>query len=889
MTLARKLLAAACAGAAALTAAPASAQPLTALTNNNGLVSFDSVTPNTLGPQLAITGLAMNDAIIAIDRDPSSGLLYGLGKQSRMYRIDEASGAAIQEGSVFNAPLTSQNVVADMDFDPRFNGVARIITDTDQNLTWIAGSGQAFADTTIAWAAPHPADNPNAIALAFSNNFPQGQSPTAFVYDVGDDQFAMLGGPGASPSPAAGKLTPIGAAGAISAVTTVGGLDSAPDGTMFALLRSDPNGAGGPDPLATRLFTFDTTTGQPTPVGGSFSAALIGNGANTMIDVATAPVTNNVSFSAAGYAAGESSRTVTVTVTRSQSLGAAFVTFATSDATALAGRDYKAEGGTLSFLNGQTSKTVDVKIRSDVVDEAAETFNLTLSNPVGGRAAIAGPASVAIAIEDDDSGPPASSTLTALTTTNGLVTFDSANPTVVSAALAVTGLAAGDELVAIDRRPATGQLYAMGKESRLYTIDESTGAATQVGSGQFAPSLAGSSWGFDFDPVADRIRTSPNLSGQNLRIDPTSGEAIAESPYVYDAADPHAGAAPNLVALAYANNVPGASETTLFGYDYQQDTLLRIGSPGGAPAPASSGATFTIGASGLSAGTSINVGMDVGPDGTGWALMRDFSDTTRLNTVNFESGVLNLVGDVGNGDPIYRDVTAPAVTNVMRLGADSLSATESGPATVTVTRSQALGAASVDYTTSDGSATAGSDYTATAGTLTFAAGEASKDIAVPVASDNSTEGGPETFTVALANARGGVASLGAPAAATVTIADTSTARADTGKSRVTTCHRARQKLVKQKAVLVCVRSNEAGRASATGKLRIRGVKKAVTLKRVAGAVKRGTKRTLRLKLPSKVRALLTSHGHRATVKLGIRVRDAAGNERRLTRTVKASR
>jgi len=41
----------------------------------------------------------------------------------------------------------------------------------------------------------------------------------------------------------------------------------------------------------------------------------------------------------------------------------------------------------------------------------------------------------------------------------------------------------------------------------------------------------------------------------------------------------------------------------------------------------------------------------------------------------------------------------------------------------------------VDYATADGTAAAGSDYTATSGTLTFAPGETSKTIPVPVAGD----------------------------------------------------------------------------------------------------------------------------------------------------------
>ena len=56
----------------------------------------------------------------------------------------------------------------------------------------------------------------------------------------------------------------------------------------------------------------------------------------------------------------------------------------------------------------------------------------------------------------------------------------------------------------------------------------------------------------------------------------------------------------------------------------------------------------------------------------------------------------------------------------------------------------------VDYATGDGTATAGSDYTATSGTLTFAAGETSATVSVPVLDDAHDEGS-ETMTLTLSN------------------------------------------------------------------------------------------------------------------------------------------
>ena len=59
----------------------------------------------------------------------------------------------------------------------------------------------------------------------------------------------------------------------------------------------------------------------------------------------------------------------------------------------------------------------------------------------------------------------------------------------------------------------------------------------------------------------------------------------------------------------------------------------------------------------------------------------------------------------------------------------------------------------VDYATADGTATAGEDYAATSGTLTFAPGETSKTVSVPVLDDSHDEGS-ETLALKLSNAQG---------------------------------------------------------------------------------------------------------------------------------------
>lgn len=92
-----------------------------------------------------------------------------------------------------------------------------------------------------------------------------------------------------------------------------------------------------------------------------------------------------------------------------------------------------------------------------------------------------------------------------VTSSNSLVRFNSSTPGVVNSIGAITGLAAGDTILGIDMRPATGELFALGRD-RVYTVDTATGAATGIGGGAF--NLMGGVYGFDFNPTVDRMRVT---------------------------------------------------------------------------------------------------------------------------------------------------------------------------------------------------------------------------------------------------------------------------------------------------------------------------------------------------------------------------------------------
>ena len=87
------------------------------------------------------------------------------------------------------------------------------------------------------------------------------------------------------------------------------------------------------------------------------------------------------------------------------------VNWATSNATAIAGSDYTAASGTLTFAAGGTSQTVPLSILGDTAVEADETFNVVLNTPNG---AVIGDGTGVVSILNDDSSS-ASGTITRTT------------------------------------------------------------------------------------------------------------------------------------------------------------------------------------------------------------------------------------------------------------------------------------------------------------------------------------------------------------------------------------------------------------------------------------------------------------------------------------------
>ncbi|MBX3412124.1 MAG: cellulase family glycosylhydrolase [Pirellulales bacterium] len=127
-------------------------------------------------------------------------------------------------------------------------------------------------------------------------------------------------------------------------------------------------------------------------------------------DDSVVPPTPSVSIGNVSITEGDSgTKTMTFMVTLSQATGSPVtVRYATADGTAIAGSDYNAASGTLTFAPGETAKSIDIAVRGDTLAEATETFRVVLSNPAG--ATIAAGAGTGTIIDNDP--PPTSNAVT---------------------------------------------------------------------------------------------------------------------------------------------------------------------------------------------------------------------------------------------------------------------------------------------------------------------------------------------------------------------------------------------------------------------------------------------------------------------------------------------
>ncbi len=450
-----------------------------------------------------------------------------------------------------------------------------------------------------------------------------------------------------------------------------------------------------------------------------------GTGTGTIIDPGSEP---SLSINSPSVNEGNSgSKTLRFTVSLGTASGKQ-VTVKYADAgsgTATSGTDYAAiTAGTLTFAAGETSKSIDVSVIGDTIDEPNETVIVELSNP--SNATIATSTGTGT-IRDDDDAPSLSINSPSVTegatgTTDTLrfaVSLSAASGKQVTVTYADGGGTAtsGTDYTAITSSTLT---FTAGQTSRTIdvsvigdTIDESDETVVVKLSSPSNATIATSTGTGTITDDDD----APSLSINSPSV--TEGDS-GSKPLRFTVSLSVASGKQVTVNYADAGTGTATSET-----DYRAITSGTL--------------TFTAGQ------TSKNIDVSVIGD------TLDEPDETVIIKLSSPSNATIATG-TGTGT-----IIDPGSEPSLSINSPSVNEGNSGSKTLRFTVS--LGTASGKQVTvkyadaGSGTATSGTDYAAiTAGTLTFTAGETSKTIDVSVIGDTLDEPN-ETVKVKLSNAR----------------------------------------------------------------------------------------------------------------------------------------
>jgi hypothetical protein len=228
--------------------AAANAELIFGVTEQDILVTWDSSSPGTIISGKAITGLATNERVQAIDFRGADGQLYAIGTQSNLYRINTANGVAVKVNAApFGTVLDGSNFGMSWNMA---NDEFRITSNARQNTGVDPFGTVSSVDGDIAYAFGDPnfGLNPNVTHSAHLN----GSQPTFFSIDAGIDVLAFQ-------NELTGNLQTIGSLGIN--IAEDGGFDISPSTSIaYAALR--PN-----DQSVSYLYTINLNTGAATVIG----------------------------------------------------------------------------------------------------------------------------------------------------------------------------------------------------------------------------------------------------------------------------------------------------------------------------------------------------------------------------------------------------------------------------------------------------------------------------------------------------------------------------------------------------------------------------------------------------------------------------------------------
>ena len=248
----------------------------------------------------------------------------------------------------------------------------------------------------------------------------------------------------------------------------------------------------------------------------------------------------------------------------------------------------------------------------------------------------------------------------AVTSTDTLIKFKTDNTSKIDSEVPITGLASGETLQQIDFRPSNGLLYGVTSQARVVTVDTGSGVATPVGTVPFtSDSLANIA--MDVNPQGDYLRvialdtTATTSNGVrtyfNARLDPSTGAITTNDSTTlsFKTNDTNAGETPSIVAIAHTNDRTNATSTTLYGLEFNSQSLVSI---------ATSGVLTTIGPVGTS--FSESAGFDIvrkrgdndGDTGVPYVSLSQASGNAKFYDIDLAKGTASSSSDIGSNRQI---------------------------------------------------------------------------------------------------------------------------------------------------------------------------------------------------------------------------------------------
>jgi hypothetical protein len=400
--------------------------------------------------------------------------------------------------------------------------------------------------------------------------------------------------------------------------------------------------------------------------------------------------------------------------------------WATANGTAVAGSDYTAASGTVTFpANSTTPQTVSVQITGDTGVEPDETFDVNLTAPTNATIADgqgtgtitnddAGQPSISIADLAQAEGDAGQTAMLFTLTLSGA----SAQTVTVNAASADGTATAGSDYVALASTPIT---FLPGSTSQTVSVAVNGDTTPEAGE-TFSVNLSGATNATISDATAQGTITNDDGVAV-LTIDDV---AITE------------GAAPS--AVFTVTLAPASGQPVTVNYATANGTATA-----GADFTSTSGTlTFTAGT------TTQTITVPVANDA--------LNETDETYVVNLSGAVNATITDAQGQGTIANDDAAPSLSITSPSVGEGNAGTT--PLTFTVSLSAASGQqVTVAYASAGVTATSGTDFGPASGTLTFTPGDTSETVTVQVNGDVIDEAN-ETLSVTLSTPTN--ASIGTP-------------------------------------------------------------------------------------------------------------------------------